>query len=230
MTETSRGLPGSDAAKHGAGDADLTIMLAAHHALRRDLVSLARAAQFADLPDPARRRSVAAGWETFKRQLHAHHTAEDELIWPLLRQRLAHSENALSTLEEMEAEHALADPLLAAVDVSFGGKSPSGGPGPGPDRGDAVDALTVALTSHLAHEERDALPLIGVALTAREWRGAGARIARRNGLSGTAEMFPWMIEGAPRDEARAALGQLPAPARMIYRRVWKPRYKRTSRW
>ncbi|MGH3166037.1 MAG: hemerythrin domain-containing protein [Trebonia sp.] len=205
-------------------------MLAAHHALRRDLVSLARAAQFAGLPDPARRRSVAAGWGTFKRQLHAHHKAEDELIWPLLRQRLTHSENGLSVLGEMEAEHALVDPLLDAVDAAFSEKSPSGGPGPGRGRGDAVDALTVALTSHLTHEERDALPLIGVTLTAREWRGAGLRIARRNGLSGTAEMFPWMVEGAPQEEVRATLGQLPPPARMIYRRVWKPRYKRTSRW
>ena len=45
--------PGSsDAARHGTGDADLTIMLAAHAAFRRDLAQLARAAAFADLPDP----------------------------------------------------------------------------------------------------------------------------------------------------------------------------------
>jgi hypothetical protein len=36
---------------------------------------LARTAAAADLTDPARRRSVAAGWELFKRQLHMHHTA-----------------------------------------------------------------------------------------------------------------------------------------------------------
>src|SRR3984885_15046414 len=73
-------LPGTDAARHGTGDADLTIMLAAHAAFRRDLVRLARAAAAADLSDPARRQSVAAGWELFKRELHLHHTAEDELI------------------------------------------------------------------------------------------------------------------------------------------------------
>jgi len=78
---TTRNRPGSsDAAKHGAGDADLTIMLGAHAALRRDLALLARAAAFADLPDPARRASVRAGWELFKRQLHLHHTAEDAVV------------------------------------------------------------------------------------------------------------------------------------------------------
>ncbi len=41
---TTQKLPGTDAARHGTGDADLTIMLAAHNALRRDLTGLARAA------------------------------------------------------------------------------------------------------------------------------------------------------------------------------------------
>ena len=116
---TTQKLPGSDAARHGNGDADLTIMLAAHDAFRRDLTGLARAAASADLSDPARRQSVAAGWELFKRELHLHHTAEDELIWPTLRPRLVHSEHALSVLDAMEEEHERIDPLLAAVDAAF---------------------------------------------------------------------------------------------------------------
>ena len=116
---TTQKLPGTDAARHGTGDADLAIMLAAHDAFRRDLARLARAAAAADLSDPAKRQSVAAGWELFKRELHLHHTAEDEIIWPVLRPRLAHSENALSVLDEMEEEHERIDPLLAAVDAAF---------------------------------------------------------------------------------------------------------------
>ena len=116
---TTQNLPGTDAARHGTGDADLTIMLAAHDAFRRDLTRLVRAAAAADLSDPARRRSVAAGWELFKHELHLHHTAEDEVIWPVLRPRLAHSEHALSVLDAMEEEHERIDPLLAAVDAAF---------------------------------------------------------------------------------------------------------------
>ena len=76
---TTQKLPGTDAARHGTGDADLTIMIAAHRAFRRDLAKLVRAAAVADLDDPAKRESVAAGWELFKHELHLHHTAEDEL-------------------------------------------------------------------------------------------------------------------------------------------------------
>ena len=218
---TTQKLPGTDAARHGTGDADLTIMIAAHDAFRRDLTRLARTASAANLSDPARRESVAAGWDLFKRELHLHHTAEDEIIWPALRPRLAHSAAALSVLDAMEAEHERIDPLLAAVDTEF----------PGGDRlADVIDALTSALTGHLAHEERDGLPLIGVALTAAEWRGVGRKMASKNGMAAGSEMFAWILDGADRDHAAATLGQLPPPLRLLYRARWKPRFEKTPRW
>ncbi len=218
---TTQKLPGSDAARHGTGDADLTIMLAAHDAFRRDLTRLARTASSANLSDPARRQSVAVGWDLFKRQLHMHHTAEDEVIWPVLRPRLAHSPAALSVLDAMEAEHELIDPLLAAVDAEF----------PAGDRlADVIDVLTSSLTGHLGHEERDGLPLIGVALAAAEWRGVGRKIASKNGLSAGSEMFAWILDGADREHSAATLGQLPPPLRLLYRALWKPRFEKTPRW
>jgi iron-sulfur cluster repair protein YtfE (RIC family) len=218
---TTQKLPGTDAARHGTGDADLTIMLAAHDAFRRDLTRLARTASAANLSDPAKRQSVAAGWDLFKHQLHLHHTAEDEVIWPVLRPRLAHSEAALSVLDAMEAEHELIDPLLAAVDAEF----PAGD-----GLADVIDALTSSLTGHLRHEERDGLPLIGAALTAAEWRGVGRKMASKNGLAAGAEMFAWILDGADREHTAATLGQLPPPVRLLYRAVWKPRFEKTPRW
>jgi hypothetical protein len=237
---TTQNLPGTDAARHGTGDADLTIMLAAHDAFRRDLTRLVRAAAAADLSDPARRRSVAAGWDLFKHELHLHHTAEDEVIWPVLRPRLAHSEHALSVLDAMEEEHERIDPLLAAVDDAFAQRREDA-------LADVIDALVTTLTGHLAHEERDGLPLIGVALTAAEWRGVGFKIARRNGLSEGGEMFAWMLDGAAAQgvqgdgahgdavggaqvDAASALRTLPPPLRLLYRAVWKPRHNKTPRW
>jgi hypothetical protein len=224
-------LPGSAAARHGSGDADLTVMIAAHDAFKHDLASLARAAQEVGRASPDRQRSVAAGWELFKRQLHLHHTAEDALVWPALRERLARSANALSVLDEMEAEHGEIDPLLAAVDAGFASASGPAGSRPGTGRlADAIDALAASLTGHLAHEEKDGLPLIGAALTAAEWRRVGFKIARRNGLSAGGEMFSWMLSAATPHQAPAILSQLPPPARLLYKAVWKPRFDKTSRW
>ena len=216
---TTQNLPGTDAARHGTGDADLTIMIAAHDAFRRDLTRLARTSSAANLAEPARRQSVAAGGELFKCERHMHHTAEDEIIWPVLRPRLAHSAAALSVLDAMEAEHGLIDPLLAAVDAQFAAAT----------AWPTYDALTSALTGHLAHEERDGLPLIGAALTAAEWRGVGRKIAGQNGLS-AGGMFAWILDGADRDHAAATLAQLPLPLRLLYRARWKPRFEKTPRW
>ena len=211
----------TNAARHGTGDADLTIMLAAHDAFRRDLTRLARTASAAH--DPARRDSVQAGWELFKRQLLMHHTTEDEIIWPALRARLDHSAAALSVLDAMEAEHELIDPLLTAVDAEFGRD--------GEDRvADVIDALTSSLTGHLRHEERDGLPLIGAALSAAEWRGLGRKMGTQNGMAAGAEMFAWILDGTDRDHNKATLAQLPPPLRILYRTVWKPRFERTPRW
>jgi len=69
---TTHNLPGSDAVRHVTGDAGLTVMIAAHQAFRRDLVSLARATGSAGLSNPDRRQSVSDGCELFKRQLHMH--------------------------------------------------------------------------------------------------------------------------------------------------------------
>jgi hemerythrin-like domain-containing protein len=225
---TTNKLAGAEAARHGTGDADLTIMLAAHDALRRDLVGLAHAADRAVRRGPAQQAAVQRGWEVFQRQLHIHHTAEDDLVWPALRERLAASDAAQSVLEAMEAEHEQIDPLLAAVNQAMDGADRGGRPD-GAALADTVDVLTMALHGHLAHEERDALPLIGTALTVGEWRAVGRRIGLRN-LRRAPEMFAWMLDGAAPERAAAATGQLPPPARVLYRAVWQPRFARRERW
>src|SRR5260370_425743 len=70
---------------------------------------------------------------------------------------------------------------------------------------EASGALAASLTAHLGHEERDALPLIGVALTAGEWRSVGLRIARANGLSLAGEMFAWLADSGASGEAAKAI-------------------------
>jgi hypothetical protein len=121
------------------------------------------------------------------------------------------------------------------VDAAFAGDA-AHDDWPGEDRlADVIDVLTSTLTGHLGHEERDGLPLIGVALTTAEWRSVGFKIARRNGLAGGGEMFAWMLDGPDPDRADSAnraatLGQLPPPLRLLYRAIWKPRYEKIPRW
>jgi iron-sulfur cluster repair protein YtfE (RIC family) len=225
--------PGTNAARHGSGDR-LIAMNAAHAAFRRDLERMAAAATPANLCDPARRASILNGWTMFKGQLHIHHDAEDRILWPRLRQRLATSQAALSTLDAMDAEHARIDPLLAAVDTAFTAATagPTAGPG-GTDVAAAVEELAASLSDHLSHEEREAMPMVGEALSDREWRAVVAGIHKRVkslGVLSVADFVPWLTDGVAAPQAKKITTIVPPPVRLLHRWVWKPRYDAVSRW
>jgi hemerythrin-like domain-containing protein len=219
-------------ARYGAGDADLTVMRAAHQAFRRDLGKLAAAAARARSWAPERQDAVRAGWAIFQRQLLVHHRGEDRAIWPLLQERLAGQAAAVSVLEAMEAEHERIDPLLTAVSQALGFGPAGPGPGDGPSAPDAVDELATQLSHHLAHEERDALPLIGQALSAAEWRSMGRTIGAQSGAgpSFVPEFFGWLLDGAAADQRAAVLATLPAVMRPLVTGVFRPVYARRAHW
>src|SRR5512138_3801328 len=87
---------------------DFTMMYASHDAFRRDLRRMAAAAR----EGRAGRQAVRTGWETFKHQLHVHHTSEDAALWPIVRAKVAQHPDDLDLLDEMEDEHAQIEPLL----------------------------------------------------------------------------------------------------------------------
>ena len=62
------------------------------------------------------------------------------------------------------------------------------------------------------------------------WAAFRKAAGKSQGLRGGAELFPWMLDGAPADTSKRVLGMLPPPARLLYRAVWRPGYGRTPRW
>ncbi len=200
------------------GKVDFTFMYAAHDAFNRDLRRLAVAAEAGRTADAA----VRAGWATFKNQLHIHHTAEDAWLWPALRKKVT-APGEVSVLDAMEAEHARIDPLVSRVDASLAATGLAG-------LAENISALTAALGSHMQHEEDRALPLIEAHLGPEGWASFGKAAGKSEGLRGAAELFPWMLDGASAGTRKRLLGMLPAPARLLYRMVWRPGYTRTPRW
>jgi Hemerythrin HHE cation binding domain len=201
-----------------AGKVDFTFMYAAHDAFNRDLLRLAAAVEAGRTADPA----VRTGWETFKNQLHVHHTAEDRWLWPALRDK-ATRPGEVSVLDAMEAEHARIDPLLSRVDASLTATSLAG-------LTENVSALASALAAHMEHEEDHALPLVEAHLGPEGWAAFGKAAGKSTGLRAAAELFPWMLDGAPADTSKRLLSMLPPPARLLYRALWRPGYARTPRW
>jgi hypothetical protein len=190
---------------------DMTMMFATHDALRRDL----------DRAAALSRRT--AGWDLFEGMLHFHHTTEDDALWPVVRGEVAGAEGELALLDAMVAEHALIDPLLAAIDEAFGRDDP------GRDVGALIGELGTTLRDHLDHEERDALPLIDRTLSLEQWIGFGQAAVQALGPDGP-RYFPWLLDGADEETTQRVLGVLPEPVRAACRNEWIPAYEEQDLW
>jgi Hemerythrin HHE cation binding domain len=196
------------------GAVDFTMMYAAHDAFGRHLDRLVEAAA----GDAAWSAATATRWTDFSGQLHNHHRAEDDALWPPLRRAVSAPEE-VAVLDAMEAEHAGLDPALAAVQRAIAAH----------DRDElftGLNRLRTGLTAHMRHEESVALPLVERHLGPAGWAAFGTHIRRTQGVSGAAAYLPWLLDDAP-DELRAqVLALLPAPVRTLNKLIWEPRYRR----
>jgi hemerythrin-like domain-containing protein len=202
---------------------DMTMMYVMHAALRRDLERIARVTARPD-DDPKHVLRTAVGWEMFNSYLHAHHTAEDDLLWPPMRKALADESDGVALLDAMEAEHAAIDPLMAAIDAALVDRDS------GPHRlGELTDALAVALRGHLDHEEAEGLVLVDATVTPEQWRAFSAEGGKR--IGGDVHRFmPWLLDDASPEVTATVLGLLPPPVKQAYRDEWQPAFARLSLW
>jgi hypothetical protein len=200
------------------GTIDFREMYAVHDAFRRDLGKFATAATAGRALSP----QVQAGWANFKTQLGIHHRVEDDWLWPRLASKLADQPPDLVLLAEMEAEHARIDPLIVAVDEAL--------PGQGANLVTSVQELSAVLRYHLKHEEDSALPLVQSVLTPAEWKGFRSAMTKAQGIKGAAVFIPWLIDGLPPAEQHRSVANMPAPARLLNRLIWAPRYRQRNLW
>ncbi len=199
--------------------ADVSFMRALHAALRRDLSRLrdaaAQSGNAAGAP-PA----VLAGWDAFRAQLDNHHSAEDDDLWPVLRRELS-DPGDLAAVDAMVAEHQQIPPALASVDAALRAGSEAAAP---------VEQLSAVVLDHLAHEERAVFPLIEQHLTRAQWRAFLRKERTRRSPRERPEFLAWILDDADRHDATAVLTEMPPPARLIYRRLLRPRYDAQHRW
>jgi hypothetical protein len=193
-----------------ADRADWALMIAIHDALRRDLEQL--------LHPAASHAAARARWAAFRSQLHFHLAAEHAAMRPRVRPKLAGDPHGQALLDAMDDERQLPGPLQAMIDDAF---TIDAGPR-------QLRQLRARLASHLAREEADALPLISQILSPGELGGIAAAIRGGHSTRRARTTVRWALADASPDIRDDVLGQLPAPARLLCRRVWLPRYARTT--
>ncbi|MFF1680007.1 hemerythrin domain-containing protein [Streptomyces sp. NPDC058256] len=197
---------------------NFAVMYATHDAFRRDLQRLAAAVAAGRAKTP----EVRDGWENFKFQLHLHHTVEDSDLWPRVAGAVTGRPADQKLLDEMEAEHAQLDPVLASVDDGM-----ARGAADLPAR---VAELAQVLGDHMRHEENEALPLIQDVLTGKDWDAFRGAMARKQGPKGAAVYFPWITDGQNATERKAFLDTMPAPVKALNKLFWESSYRKRGMW
>jgi hypothetical protein len=211
-----------------AGPHDLSGMFVAHHAFRRDLDRFAAAARNTPVNDGEAWAALTGRWARFGEVLHHHHTTEDTAIWPPLLERVdeAGDAGARVTLEEMEAEHELIDPLLAGCAAGFASMAAAPvAENKGP-LADLVVATRDSLAQHLAHEEGEALPILQRHMTADGWARAERVAGSGTSMRALGFLVPWAADGLGLDVLQRAFGTNPALKAVL--RLTRNRYARTE--
>jgi iron-sulfur cluster repair protein YtfE (RIC family) len=194
-------------------------MRAMHAALRRDMARLISVAPSLEGCGqvPA---SVEEGWVEFRDELERHHAAEDDDLWPVLRGHLRATKDH-TEVDQMIEEHDALQPAIAAVDAALASSTGIAA---------AASALGDVLRHHLEHEERTVFPLLERHLSQHEWRTFLVIERKRTPLRHRPEFLTWVLDEATEANTEAVLAELPAPGRLVYRRVLRPRYAAKHRW
>jgi hypothetical protein len=198
-------------------------MFVIHRVFRRESALIPKLIQAAPDGDTARALVLADAFGDYQLGLHLHHTAEDELVWPLL---LARVDLEADMVLRMEAQHEVIARTLdeAAQRMPAWRSAPSAA-----TAAPLISALTehrTALLEHLNDEEEYILPLIAEHLTVAEWARLGERFAEEVPKSKMLFFLGMILEDADPAERQAMMANLPAPARFAWKAFGQRQFRR----
>jgi hemerythrin-like domain-containing protein len=145
--------------------------------------------------------------------LHHHHASEDELLYPLLIERVPEQRE---TTEHVAAEHQqVAGAIDAATDACKAWRSEPGR-ATGYALANALDNLNEVLQPHLDDEESKSVPLAAVTLTEDEWNAIGEHSRTAIPRNKMPVAFGMVMEPLNADEQTLMKSHLPTPIRLLY--------------
>jgi hemerythrin-like domain-containing protein len=207
-----------------AMEIDTTEMVVVHRVFRRELRMMPILVEAAGDDREQVKRVAAHAREVFD-TLHHHHTGEDELLWPRLRER---AELDAELIGRMESQHAAIGVLLEDVDRLLPAWAAS------PD-GDNTSALVSVLTKvssaldeHLAEEEQRVLPLAARHITQEEWGQLGERGMASLPRDRIMVLLGYILEEADEAERRMFMAHVPLPGRVAYKLIGQRKYQREA--
>jgi hypothetical protein len=200
---------------------DVSDMYAVHQALRDSLGCAPQLVRAVGAADTARRGLVTNFYDNVLCFLHVHHDGEEQLVFPLLRERCPGERHLV---EQMEAQHA---DVVGLIERSHGAlNSWAAGDGAAQESSaKALGDLAASLEEHLSSEENQLLPLCAENLSPEEW---GALPGHAMGSFAGDKI--WLILGLIRHQMTQAqrdemLAHMPPPAVEMWTTMGEQAYK-----
>jgi hypothetical protein len=200
-----------------------------HETFRRAYEEAAPLIRANPTPSPARVTFLADHIDFGLTMLHHHHEGEDEILYPLLVQRVP--DHATRT-EQIDHEHQV---VKGAIDAAHSACS-RWRAAPAPESAEALarslDEVNAALLPHLDNEEREIVPLAAVTVTQEEWDSLA-----KHGIAsipGNKKLiaFGMILEPLNPADRVYMLSNVPPPVKVLYRlvgqRAWR-KYATTLR-
>ncbi|HEY7594391.1 MAG TPA: hemerythrin domain-containing protein [Actinophytocola sp.] len=207
------------------GAVDTWEMVVVHKAFRREFGRVAGLIRQVADGDRRRAEIVADHIAFLTDGLHHHHTAEDEVLWPMLLDRVGELDGEL--VHRMETQHETVGTLIARANELLPRWRARADKTTGEELANVFEKMSVALNEHLTDEETEILPLCSKYLTQAEWESLGKR--GQEGLPKGAKAFVALggiLEDATPQERTRFLAGIPLPARVLWRVVGKGIYRR----
>jgi hypothetical protein len=196
-----------------------------HETFRRAYEEAAQLVRATPTPSSGRVTFLADHIDFGLTMLHHHHEGEDEILYPLLVERVP--DHATRT-EQIDHEHQM---VKGSIDTARSACS-KWRTTPTRESADALaaslDELNQALVPHLDNEEREIVPLAAVTVTQKEWdslakHGIAAIPANKRMIA-----FGMILEPLSPTDRVYMLSNVPPPVKVLYRLVGKRAWSKYS--
>ena len=208
---------------------DVRDMAIVHKTFRNAFTESAQLVRARPVPSPGRVTFLADHIDFAIGVLHHHHAMEDELLYPLLVERVPKQAEMIKTVE---AQHTTVTGSIDAVTAAcqVWRASPSGDTAE--VLGASLDHLNEVLQPHLDDEEQKVVPLAADHLTQTEWDAVGKAAGADIPPEKRPIAFGLINEPLNASDQALMKSHLPVPVRLLYPlligRPWR-KYAQTLR-
>ena len=214
----------------GPEPADTRMMGIVHRALRRDLLRTRATVSTEPYPQGRQRRALGEHVVWMMEFLHAHHTSEDEGLWPLVRER---DPAAGALLDSLEADHQRISPAAAALTAAGQRYAATVADEARAELVAALDTLTAVLLPHLDREVEQAMPVVSACITHAKWRAVEQRYnIKPKSLPQLGMEGHWLLDGIDAEGYQVVVHTVPAVPRFVLVHGFARAYRRRAqaRW